>query len=97
MDPDDRLLLGTDLVKDPARIVAAYDDAAGVTAAFNKNVLRVLNHQLAATSTSSASITSPVEHRRRVDRDAPAVRPATNGSGSRRSISRSTSPPARSC
>jgi L-histidine N-alpha-methyltransferase len=42
----DRLLLGTDLVKDPARLVAAYDDAAGVTAAFNRNVLDVLNAEL---------------------------------------------------
>ncbi len=42
------LLLGTDLVKDPDRLVRAYDDVAGVTAAFNKNVLRVLNRELAA-------------------------------------------------
>ena len=41
--PGDAFLLGTDLVKDPAVLVAAYDDAAGVTAAFNKNVLSVLN------------------------------------------------------
>ena len=46
--PGDALLLGTDLVKDPARLVAAYDDAAGVTAAFNRNVLRVLNRELGA-------------------------------------------------
>ena len=44
----DTLLLGTDLVKDPARLVAAYDDPAGVTAAFNKNVLAVLNTELGA-------------------------------------------------
>jgi L-histidine Nalpha-methyltransferase len=44
--PDDRLLLGTDLVKDPARLVAAYDDSQGVTSAFNLNVLKVLNHEL---------------------------------------------------
>ncbi|MGH3160119.1 MAG: L-histidine N(alpha)-methyltransferase [Streptosporangiaceae bacterium] len=44
----DTLLLGTDLVKDPARLVAAYDDSAGVTAAFNKNVLAVLNTELGA-------------------------------------------------
>ena len=44
----DALLLGTDLVKDPAVLVAAYDDAAGVTAAFNKNILRVLNAELGA-------------------------------------------------
>jgi L-histidine N-alpha-methyltransferase len=45
---DDRLLLGTDLVKDRQRLVAAYDDAAGVTAEFNRNVLRVLNRELGA-------------------------------------------------
>jgi L-histidine N-alpha-methyltransferase len=46
--PDDAFLLGTDLVKDPARLVAAYDDTAGVTADFNRNVLRVLNRELGA-------------------------------------------------
>jgi L-histidine N-alpha-methyltransferase len=46
--PGDHLLLGTDLVKDPARLVAAYDDAAGVTAEFNRNVLRVIDRELAA-------------------------------------------------
>jgi L-histidine N-alpha-methyltransferase len=46
MSSDDSLLLGTDLVKDRGRLVAAYDDAAGVTADFNKNVLNVLNEQL---------------------------------------------------
>ena len=45
---DDAFLLGTDLVKDPARLVAAYDDAAGVTAEFNHNVLLVLNRELGA-------------------------------------------------
>jgi L-histidine N-alpha-methyltransferase len=45
---DDSLLLGTDLVKDPARLVAAYDDATGVTAEFNRNVLRVVNRALGA-------------------------------------------------
>ncbi|MGI8754431.1 MAG: ergothioneine biosynthesis protein EgtB [Acidimicrobiales bacterium] len=44
----DTLLLGTDLVKDPARLVAAYDDAEGVTAQFNRNVLRVLAAELDA-------------------------------------------------
>jgi L-histidine N-alpha-methyltransferase len=48
MGVDDHLLLGTDLVKDPERLVAAYDDSAGVTAAFNKNVLSVLNRALGA-------------------------------------------------
>lgn len=46
--PEDFFLLGTDLVKDPARLVAAYDDGAGVTADFNRNVLRVLNAELGA-------------------------------------------------
>ncbi|MTE22424.1 L-histidine N(alpha)-methyltransferase [Streptomyces sp. TRM43335] len=48
MAPGDGLLLGTDLVKDPARLVAAYDDAAGVTARFNRNVLHVLARELGA-------------------------------------------------
>ncbi|MGF7235573.1 MAG: L-histidine N(alpha)-methyltransferase [Frankia sp.] len=46
MSPGDALLLGTDLVKDPARLVAAYDDSAGVTAAFNRNMLAVVNREL---------------------------------------------------
>jgi L-histidine N-alpha-methyltransferase len=46
--PGDALLLGTDLVKDVDRLVAAYDDAAGVTAAFNRNVLLVMNRELDA-------------------------------------------------
>ena len=46
--PGDSFLLGTDLVKDPAILVAAYDDSAGVTAAFDKNVLSVLNASLGA-------------------------------------------------
>lgn len=48
MRPGDALLLGTDLVKDTARLVAAYDDAAGVTARFNRNVLAVVNRALTA-------------------------------------------------
>lgn len=46
LGPDDAFLLGTDLVKDTARLEAAYDDAAGVTAAFNRNVLTVMNREL---------------------------------------------------
>ncbi len=46
--PGDRLLLGVDLVKDPDRLRAAYDDAAGITAAFNLNVLTMLNRELRA-------------------------------------------------
>ena len=48
MAAGDTLLLGTDLVKEHDRLVAAYDDASGVTAAFNKNVLAVINRELAA-------------------------------------------------
>ncbi|GAA3358528.1 L-histidine N(alpha)-methyltransferase [Saccharopolyspora gregorii] len=46
--PGEWLLLGTDLVKDPDRLVRAYDDAQGVTAEFDRNVLRVLNRELRA-------------------------------------------------
>ncbi len=46
MAPGDSLLLGTDLVKQPERLVAAYDDAAGVTAEFNRNVLHVVRREL---------------------------------------------------
>ena len=46
--PGEWLLLGTDLVKDPDTLVAAYDDAAGVTAEFNKNVLAVVDRELNA-------------------------------------------------
>jgi L-histidine N-alpha-methyltransferase len=45
---DGHLLLGTDLVKDPHIIEAAYDDSAGVTAQFNLNVLHVVNRELGA-------------------------------------------------
>ena len=48
MYPEDRFLLGTDLVKDRDRLEAAYNDSAGVTAEFNKNVLQVLNRELGA-------------------------------------------------
>jgi L-histidine N-alpha-methyltransferase len=46
--PGDAFLLGTDLVKDAGRLVRAYDDAAGVTARFNLNVLAVVNRELGA-------------------------------------------------
>jgi L-histidine Nalpha-methyltransferase len=46
--PGDSLLLGTDLVKDVGRLVRAYDDSAGVTAKFNRNVLAVVNRELDA-------------------------------------------------
>ncbi|MEU9052301.1 L-histidine N(alpha)-methyltransferase [Streptomyces sp. NPDC048384] len=48
LSPGDALLLGTDLVKDERVLVEAYDDAAGVTAAFNKNVLAVIDRELGA-------------------------------------------------
>ena len=48
LEPGDLFLLGTDLVKEEARLVGAYDDAAGVTAEFNRNVLRRLNADLEA-------------------------------------------------
>jgi L-histidine Nalpha-methyltransferase len=48
LQPGDSLLLGTDLVKDANRLVQAYDDAAGVTAQFNRNVLAVINRELNA-------------------------------------------------
>jgi L-histidine Nalpha-methyltransferase len=48
LGPADRLVLGTDLVKDSARLEAAYDDPRGVTAEFNRNVLAVLNRELGA-------------------------------------------------
>ena len=48
LGPEDRLLLGTDLVKDQAVLEAAYDDPQGVTAEFNRNVLHVINRELDA-------------------------------------------------
>ncbi|AGB26191.1 putative methyltransferase [Mycobacterium sp. JS623] len=48
LQPGDTLLLGTDLVKDTDRLVRAYDDSAGVTAQFNRNVLAVVNRELDA-------------------------------------------------
>jgi L-histidine N-alpha-methyltransferase len=48
LGPEDHLLMGTDLVKDPQVLTQAYDDAEGVTAEFNRNLLRVLNRELDA-------------------------------------------------
>ena len=48
LTPGDMLLLGVDLVKDIPTIIAAYDDALGVTAAFNRNVLARINRELGA-------------------------------------------------
>jgi L-histidine N-alpha-methyltransferase len=64
LGPRDRLLLGTDLVKEPARLEAAYDDSQGVTAEFNKNVLEVLNRELGADFDLDA-----FEHVARYDRE----------------------------
>ena len=54
MDPTDTFLVGVDLVKDPARLEAAYDDPEGVTAAFNINMLSVLNRQFGGNFDPSA-------------------------------------------
>ncbi len=48
LGPEDHLLMGTDLVKDPEVLEAAYDDRQGVTAEFNRNLLHVLNRELDA-------------------------------------------------
>ncbi len=48
LGPEDRLLLGTDLVKDASVIEAAYDDSQGITAEFNRNILHVINRELDA-------------------------------------------------
>jgi L-histidine N-alpha-methyltransferase len=65
MRAGDRFLLGVDLRKDPARIEAAYNDARGVTAEFNRNVLRVLNREAGADFDPEA-----YEHRAFYDREA---------------------------
>ena len=64
MQPGDRFLLGTDLVKDVGRLEAAYDDAQGVTAEFNLNVLSVVNRELDADFD-----VAQFEHVARFDRD----------------------------
>lgn len=48
LHPMDRLLLGVDLIKEPAVLIAAYDDSQGVTAKFNLNILTRLNRELSA-------------------------------------------------
>jgi L-histidine N-alpha-methyltransferase len=67
MEPGDRFLMGADLRKDPARIEAAYNDSQGVTAEFNRNMLRVLNHELGADFDPEAfahrAFYEPVAHR----------------------------------
>ena len=67
MVPEDRLLLGVDLRKDVGRIESAYNDSQGVTAAFNRNMLSVLNHELGANfnaeSYQHCAFYEPVNHR----------------------------------
>jgi L-histidine N-alpha-methyltransferase len=65
LEPEDRLLLGVDLVKESGRLEAAYDDAAGVTAEFNRNVLHVLNRELGGDFDPEA-----FDHVARYDREA---------------------------
>ena len=67
MDPADRLLLGTDLDKDPAVLEAAYDDAQGVTARFNLNLLARINRELGGRLRPR-----PVRHQARLPRRPPA-------------------------
>jgi L-histidine N-alpha-methyltransferase len=64
LGPNDRILLGTDLVKETDRLEAAYDDSSGVTSEFNKNVLTVLNRELGADFDPDA-----FEHVARYDRE----------------------------
>ena len=78
--PGDFFLLGTDLVKDEATLIAAYDDASGVTADFNKNVLAVLNAELGADFDLDAFEHVAVWNaERRVDRDAAALAGRADG------------------
>jgi L-histidine N-alpha-methyltransferase len=67
MGPTDRFLMGVDLRKDVRRIEAAYNDAQGVTAAFNRNMLLVLNHELGSnfdpTTFDHLAFYEPVTHR----------------------------------
>ena len=98
LGPADHLLLGTDLIKDRARLELAYDDPGGVTAEFNKNVLAVLNRELGADFDLDA-----FAHVRRLERGEPADgdRPALARRPGRHRRASSTSPctstPARSC
>ena len=71
--PGDGFLVGVDLVKDPARLHAAYNDSAGVTAEFNRNILRVLNERLGADfDPDDFEHRAFYDSRAAVDRDAPA-------------------------
>ena len=73
MGPEDRLVIGTDLVKDRAILEAAYNDGAGVTAEFNRNVLRVINAGLEADfEPGGVRARGLLRRGELVDRDAPA-------------------------
>ena len=67
MTSEDRLLLGVDLRKDAGRIERAYNDSQGVTAAFNRNMLLVVNHELGANFDAAAfehrAFYEPINHR----------------------------------
>ncbi|HJR17461.1 MAG TPA: L-histidine N(alpha)-methyltransferase [Gemmatimonadales bacterium] len=67
MDPQDRLLLGVDLRKDVSRIERAYNDSRGITAAFNRNMLLVLNEELGADFDEETfehrAVYEPITHR----------------------------------
>ena len=72
MGPDDRFLLGTDLAKDRAVLEAAYDDAQGVTARFNRNLLARINRELGADfDLDAVRPRGPVSPRPGTRRDAP--------------------------
>ena len=98
MSSDDSLLLGTDLVKDTDRLVAAYDDAAGVTADFNRNVLHVLNEQLGGDFDPELfRHVALLERGRAVDRDAAAGRGGDRGLARPAPASPSASTRVRTC
>lgn len=79
MAPGDRLLLGADRVKDPAVLRAAYNDAQGVTAEFNRNLLHVLNRRLGADFVVEAFRHEAVyrEDRERIEMYLVSTRPQT--------------------
>ncbi len=60
LEPGDRFLLGVDLVKDAAMMVAAYDDSAGITAGFTRNILAVVNRELGSDFDPDAFVHRPV-------------------------------------
>lgn len=79
MRPGDALLLGADLHKDTSRLHAAYNDARGITAEFNRNVLRVINQELGADFDVDAFVHRAIynEEQRRIEMYLVASRPMT--------------------